>query len=79
MFLPLMSIAVLSTLNTITILPNPIDQQHAAIQLLGADNVDWQELIYQNATGMDHNIGLSGAVKQFPYRLSVGYTDKNGC
>ncbi|MBK7220317.1 MAG: SusC/RagA family TonB-linked outer membrane protein [Saprospiraceae bacterium] len=56
----------------------PIDQQHAAIQLLGSDNVDWQELIYQNATGMDHNIGLSGAIKQFPYRLSVGYTDKNG-
>ena len=56
----------------------PINEQAAPIQLMGADNVDWQELIYQNATGMDHNVGVSGAIKQFPYRISLGYTDKNG-
>lgn len=56
----------------------PLNEQAAAIQLMGTDNVDWQELIYQNATGMDHSVGVSGAIKQFPYRLSLGYTDKNG-
>ncbi|MBK8701742.1 MAG: SusC/RagA family TonB-linked outer membrane protein [Saprospiraceae bacterium] len=56
----------------------PLEEQHAAIRLLGNENVNWQDIIYQNATGMDHNVGLSGAIKQLPFRLSLGYTDKNG-
>lgn len=56
----------------------PLEKQHPAIRLLGTENVDWQELIYQNATAMDHSIGVSGSIKQLPYRLSLGYTDKNG-
>lgn len=41
-------------------------------------NTDWQNEIYQTAFGMDHYIGISGAVKILPYRFSIGYTDEDG-
>ena len=46
--------------------------------LLGTAETDWQDEIYQNAIGHDHNVSLSGAVKSLPYRVSLGYTNKNG-
>ncbi len=46
--------------------------------LLGAANTDWQKEIYENAFGTEHNIGLSGAYKTLPYRLSLGYFGQNG-
>lgn len=46
--------------------------------LLGNESTDWQDLIYQEAVGHDHNLSLSGSLKDLPYRLSLGYTDKNG-
>jgi iron complex outermembrane receptor protein len=49
---------------------------HAA--LLGDANTDWQSEIFQNGIGTDHNVNLSGGVKALPYRLSLGYTNKNG-
>ncbi len=53
-------------------------EPHPAIKLLGTEDTDWQELIYQNASGMDHNLGFSGAIKNLPYRVSIGLTDKDG-
>ncbi|WP_430812094.1 MULTISPECIES: SusC/RagA family TonB-linked outer membrane protein [unclassified Carboxylicivirga] len=41
-------------------------------------NTDWQDEIYRVAMGTDHNVSLSGAYKNLPYRLSVGYTDQQG-
>jgi len=41
-------------------------------------NTDWQDEIYRVAMGTDHNVSLSGAYKDLPYRLSVGYTDQQG-
>ncbi len=48
------------------------------VQLLGTADTDWQSEIYQTAIGHDHNVALSGAVKSLPYRVSLGYTNKNG-
>ena len=49
-----------------------------AASVLGTANTDWQDLIYRTAVSHDHNITLSGAVKNLPYRVSVGYTDQEG-
>lgn len=38
----------------------------------------WQDEIYTTAIGHDHNIYASGALGDFPFRLSLGYTDKEG-
>lgn len=48
------------------------------VNLLGNADTDWQDEIYQTAIGHDHNLSLSGAVKSLPYRVSLGYTNKNG-
>lgn len=45
---------------------------------MGNENTDWQKEIYQMAIGQDHNLSLSGTVSKIPYRVSLGYTDKNG-
>lgn len=45
---------------------------------LGDANTDWQKEIYQTAIGQDHNVSLSGAIKEQPYRASIGYTDQDG-
>ncbi|MEP6792817.1 MAG: SusC/RagA family TonB-linked outer membrane protein, partial [Saprospiraceae bacterium] len=46
--------------------------------LLGTANTDWQKEIYQTAIGHDHNLYASGSAGQIPYRVSLGYSDKNG-
>lgn len=45
---------------------------------LGTANTDWQSEIYRAAVSTDHQVSISGAVKNLPYRLSLGYTDENG-
>lgn len=50
----------------------------AVMKLIGNEDTDWQDLIYQKATGHEHNLSFSGAVSKLPYRISLGYTDKNG-
>ena len=39
---------------------------------------DWQDEIYRVAMGTDHNLSMTGALKNMPYRVSVGYTNQNG-
>jgi len=46
--------------------------------LLGKQNTDWQDQIYQTAFGTDNNLSLTGAVKNIPYRVSLGYLNENG-
>ena len=46
--------------------------------LLGNANTDWQKQIYQTAISHDHNITVSGGLKNMPYRVSVGYTGQEG-
>jgi TonB-dependent starch-binding outer membrane protein SusC len=49
-----------------------------ALGRLGTQNTNWQKEIYQTALTHDHNINLSGGLKDLPYRLSLGYTSQEG-
>jgi iron complex outermembrane receptor protein len=46
--------------------------------LLGKSNTDWQKQIYQTGISTDHNFSFSGGIKNFPYRVSLGYMYQNG-
>jgi TonB-linked SusC/RagA family outer membrane protein len=48
------------------------------VKALGEESTDWQDQIYQTALSTDHNISVSGAVKNIPFRASVGYTNEDG-
>lgn len=49
-----------------------------AYSKLGNANTDWQDEIYRPAVSTDHNITVSGGLKNMPYRVSFGYTNQNG-
>lgn len=51
---------------------------HPARALLGTANTDWQSEIYQTGVGQEYNLGLHGAVAQLPYRISLGYNNRDG-
>jgi len=53
-------------------------QNSDAYSLLGTANTDWQEEIYRTAISHDHNVTISGALSNLPYRISAGYTDQQG-
>jgi len=46
--------------------------------LLGSANTNWQDQVYDNAFATDNNIAMTGGVKNFPYRFSLGYLKQNG-
>ncbi len=46
--------------------------------MLGTENTDWQNEVFQNAFGTDNNLSISGAYKNLPYRVSVGYYNEDG-
>lgn len=48
------------------------------IALLGNANTDWNDEIYRLAYGTDNNLSVSGAIKELPYRFSVGYYNQKG-
>ncbi|MDR9417347.1 SusC/RagA family TonB-linked outer membrane protein [Gracilimonas sp.] len=45
---------------------------------LGNTNTDWQDQIYRNAFGQDHNVNLTGAYQSTPYRVSLGFSGNEG-
>lgn len=45
---------------------------------LGNASTDWQKKIYRDAFGHEHNLSVTGAARNLPYRVSVGYTDQDG-
>lgn len=56
---------------------------NAYIKMLGKENTDWQDQIYQGAMGFDNNLSFSGrqAVTEnfrLPYRISLGYLTQEG-
>ena len=56
-------------------------QEHGTpeqIELLGAQNTDWQDLIYQDAFSSDNNLSLTGAIGNLPFRVSGGYLSQEG-
>jgi iron complex outermembrane receptor protein len=46
--------------------------------LLGTANTNWQEELYRTAFSTDNNLSVGGALKQLPFRLSVGFTNQDG-
>ncbi|MCE2789103.1 MAG: SusC/RagA family TonB-linked outer membrane protein [Saprospiraceae bacterium] len=54
------------------------DLKAKAVSLLDTVNTDWQDQIYQQALATDHNLSVAGGIGSIPYRVSVGYTDKDG-
>lgn len=53
-------------------------EESAAANALGSANTDWQDEIYRAAIGTDHNVTVSGGLKNMPYRVSLGYTNQQG-
>lgn len=49
-----------------------------AASFMGTANTNWQNQIYQTAVGQDHDISVTGAYKNLPFRASAGYSDQNG-
>ncbi len=49
-----------------------------AAKMMGNASTDWQDQIYRTAISTDHNVTVSGGIKNMPYRVSLGYTDQNG-
>jgi len=47
-------------------------------KLLGTENTDWQDAIYQKAFGTDNNLSASGTYANVPYRVSLGYLNQDG-
>lgn len=48
------------------------------IALLGSENTDWFDMIFRDAISKDYNVSASGAFKNLPYRISIGYLDQDG-
>lgn len=46
--------------------------------LLGTENTAWQNEIYRAAIASDNNISASGAIKNIPFRISLGYLSQDG-
>ncbi len=47
--------------------------------LMGNASTDWQEEIYETSVSTDHNVAVSGTIKDaLPFRASVGYNKSNG-
>ena len=44
----------------------------------GNANTDWQDEIFRTAVSTDHHVSINGAIKNLPFRVSIGYTDQNG-
>lgn len=54
------------------------ESDHPIHDKIGEANTDWQQEIYQTAFGQDHNLYAAGAFGEIPYRVSLGYTNKDG-
>ena len=54
------------------------DSSHQAYALIGDANTDWQDVIFQDGLAHDHNLSLRGNLGEIPFRISGGFTDKEG-
>ena len=57
---------------------NMYGEGSTAVNTLGKANTDWQSEIYRAAVSTDHNVTVSGGLKNMPYRATVGYTNQQG-
>jgi iron complex outermembrane receptor protein len=57
---------------------NRFPDGHPSHDLLGNAKTDWQDEIFDNALSHDHHLNISGSISDLPYRVSLGYSDKDG-
>jgi len=50
----------------------------AALALMGTNDTNWQNEIYQLGLATDQNLSISGTLAQIPYRVSLGYNNQKG-
>ncbi len=53
-------------------------EQSMQAKALGTSDTNWQKEVLRTSVSTDHNINVSGAVANLPYRVSLGYTNENG-
>ena len=55
-------------------------QQYAPANLpnLGTASTDWMDEISQNASGQEHDVGISGHREDMTYRIGLNYLDQKG-
>lgn len=75
---PIQKVDVLNAAEYRALIEERYPEGHPARDLLGNADTDWQDVIYEDATAHDHNLSFSGGIGSIPYRVSLGYTDKNG-
>lgn len=75
---PIKTVDVLNADEYKALLQERFPAGHPSFNLVGEANTDWQDVIYDSATGFDHNLSFSGGVGVLPYRISLGYTNKDG-
>ena len=46
--------------------------------MIGDANTDWQNEIFQDAIAHDHTFSASGAYRDIPYRVAIGFKDEEG-
>src|SRR5690606_32556083 len=61
-----------------SVVPNHPQANASTLALLGNANTNWQDEIYRDAYGQDHNISALGSAWGVPMRISVGHTDFDG-
>ena len=75
---PIKKIPSLSSDPFLTLVNDLYPTNPNALKLLGNANTDWQDEIYQTSYGIDHNLSLTGNIKDMPFRASVAYTNQEG-
>ncbi len=50
----------------------------AVLGMIGNHETDWQSEIFQDAIAHDHTVSMSGAYRNLPYRVSLGYKAEEG-
>ena len=50
----------------------------AQVSLIGENNTDWQDLIYQDAFGTDQSVSATGGKDFYNYRISAGFANYDG-
>ena len=70
------------TVNVLTAdeLKSLVNQRGSAADkaLLGNENTNWQEQIFQSAFSSDNNVSVSGGIRKLPYRFNLGYLHQDG-
>ncbi len=61
-----------------TTLESYFPEEHPSFDLVSDGDTDWQDEIYRQAIGTDHNVNVSGGIGVVPYRVSLGFTDMQG-